>query len=66
MRDITLDNAESSALTTGAETLAEDKDLAAIRDAAALAELPPEERAAYERLWADVAELLKSAKSNNK
>jgi serine/threonine-protein kinase len=43
-----------------------DSDLAGIRDAAALAELPPEERAAYERLWTDVAELLKSAKSNNK
>jgi hypothetical protein len=61
MRDITLDNAESSALTTGAETLAEDKDLAAIRDAAALAELPAEERAACERPWSDVAALLKKA-----
>ena len=27
---------------------------------------PPEERTAYERLWAGVAELLKCAKPNNK
>src|SRR5262249_6472156 len=43
-----------------------DSDLAGIRDAAALAKLPAEERVAYERLWADVAELLKSARPNHK
>src|SRR5262249_5144316 len=39
----------------------QDRDLAGLRDAAALAKLPPEERAAYERLWADVAALVKKA-----
>jgi tetratricopeptide (TPR) repeat protein len=38
-----------------------DTDLAGIRDAAALAKLPAEERAACERLWAEVAALLKNA-----
>jgi tetratricopeptide (TPR) repeat protein len=38
-----------------------DVDLAGIRDAAALATLPAEERAACERLWTDVAALLKKA-----
>jgi tetratricopeptide (TPR) repeat protein len=35
--------------------------LAGIRDAAALAKLPPEEQAACKKLWADVAALLKKA-----
>jgi serine/threonine protein kinase len=34
-----------------------DNDLASIRDAAALAKLPPDERAAFEQLWADVGAL---------
>jgi hypothetical protein len=34
---------------------------AGLRDKAALAELPAEERAACERLWADVAALLMTA-----
>jgi hypothetical protein len=38
-----------------------DSALAGLRDAAALATLQPEERAAYEKLWADVAALLKKA-----
>jgi tetratricopeptide (TPR) repeat protein len=38
-----------------------DSDLAGLRDAAALAKLPAEERAACEKLWADVAALLKQA-----
>jgi tetratricopeptide (TPR) repeat protein len=38
-----------------------DSDLAGIRDAAALAKLPAEDRAACERLWADVAAVLKKA-----
>jgi hypothetical protein len=40
-----------------------DSDVAGIRDAAALAKLPPEERAACEKLWADVAALLKKAEA---
>jgi serine/threonine protein kinase/tetratricopeptide (TPR) repeat protein len=40
-----------------------DTDLASLRDAAALTKLPPEERAAYESLWADLAALLKKAKT---
>ena len=39
----------------------QDRDLAGLRDAAALAKLLPEERAACERLWADVAALVKKA-----
>ena len=38
-----------------------DPDLAGIRDAAALAKLPAEERAACEKLWADAAALLEKA-----
>jgi hypothetical protein len=38
-----------------------DTDLAGLRDATALAMLPTDERAACERLWADVAALLKKA-----
>jgi hypothetical protein len=38
-----------------------DTDLAGVRDSAALAKLPADERAAWERLWADVAALLKKA-----
>jgi hypothetical protein len=40
-----------------------DLDLAGIRDAAMLAKLPAEERAACEKLWADVAALLKKAET---
>jgi hypothetical protein len=43
-----------------------DPDVAGIRDQEALAKLPPEERAAYERLWADVAALLKKAEEERK
>jgi tetratricopeptide (TPR) repeat protein len=39
----------------------QDKDLAAVRDTAALVKLPADERAAWQQLWADVAELLKKA-----
>jgi hypothetical protein len=38
-----------------------DADLASIRDTAALAKFPPEERAAFTQLWTDVADLLKKA-----
>ena len=40
----------------------EDPDLAGIRDAASLAKLPADDRAACEKLWANVAGLLKQAK----
>ena len=40
-----------------------DPDLAGLRDQEALAQLPPEERAACERLWADVAALVKKAQT---
>jgi serine/threonine-protein kinase len=40
-----------------------DTDLAGVRDSAALAKLPTDERAAWERLWADVAALLKKAEA---
>jgi hypothetical protein len=44
----------------------QDNDLAGIRDAAALAKLPDDERAACEKLWADVAALLKKAEQQRK
>jgi tetratricopeptide (TPR) repeat protein len=43
-----------------------DTDLAGLRDAAALAKLPADERAACEKLWADVAALLKTAEEKAK
>ncbi len=43
-----------------------DTDLAGIRDAAALAKLPADERAAFTQLWADVAALLKKAEEKPK
>jgi tetratricopeptide (TPR) repeat protein len=48
-----------------AKTLAhwqEDADLAGVRDKSALEKLPNTERAEWEKLWADVAELLKKTK----
>jgi serine/threonine-protein kinase len=44
----------------------QDSDLASIRDKDALAKLPAEERAACEKLWADVAALLKKAEEKAK
>ena len=44
----------------------QDSDLAGLRDQAALARLPAEERAACERLWADVAATLKKADAPTK
>ena len=43
-----------------------DSDLAGIRDAASLAKLPAEERTACEKLWSDVASLLKMAEDKPK
>jgi tetratricopeptide (TPR) repeat protein len=40
----------------------DDPDLAGVRDPEALARLPDAERAAWQRLWADAADLLKRAK----
>ena len=36
-----------------------DPNLAGVRDPQELATLPPEERAAWEKFWADVADLLR-------
>src|SRR5262249_33471735 len=44
----------------------QDRDLAGLRDVAALARLPPEERAACEKLLTDVAELLTKAEEKTK
>jgi serine/threonine-protein kinase len=44
----------------------QDSHLAGLRDAAALAKLSAEERAACEKLWADVAALLKTAEAPGK
>jgi tetratricopeptide (TPR) repeat protein len=43
-----------------------DPDLASLRDAAALAKLPEAERADFEKLWADVAALLKKCAGTDK
>jgi hypothetical protein len=43
-----------------------DSDLAGLRDKDALAKLPPEERAACKRLWADVAALRQKAEQKRK
>jgi serine/threonine protein kinase/tetratricopeptide (TPR) repeat protein len=40
-----------------------DPDLTSVRDAAALAKLPADEREAWQKLWAEVAELLKKAEA---
>jgi tetratricopeptide (TPR) repeat protein len=44
----------------------QDTDLAGLRDAASLAKLPVEERRACEKLWAEVADLLKKAEEKAK
>jgi hypothetical protein len=44
----------------------QDSDLAGIRDKAALAKLPANERAAFTKLWADVAALLEKAEEKPK
>ncbi len=44
----------------------QDSDLAGIRDEAALAELPADERTAFTKLWADWAALLKKAEEKTK
>jgi hypothetical protein len=44
----------------------QNSDLVGLRDAAALAKLPAEERAACEKLWADVAALLTKAAEKSK
>jgi serine/threonine-protein kinase len=44
----------------------EDRDLASLRDAAALTKLPAEERAAFTQLWADVAAIVKKAEEQER
>ena len=44
----------------------QDTDLAGIRDAAALVNLPADEQQACTRLWADVAALQKKAETSTK
>jgi hypothetical protein len=44
----------------------QDTDLAGVRDPAALAQLPEAERADWQKLWADVAALLKKAEAGGK
>jgi hypothetical protein len=44
----------------------QNKDLAGIRDNTALAKLPAGERDALDKLWADVAALLKNAEEKSK
>src|SRR5262249_49421729 len=44
----------------------EDRDLAGLRDAAALTKLPAEERSAFAQLWADVAALVKKAEEQER
>jgi tetratricopeptide (TPR) repeat protein len=44
----------------------EDADLAGVRDPAALEKLPEAERAAWQKLWTDVAALLKKASAGSK
>ena len=41
----------------------EDADLAGVRDADALAKLPPDEQDAWRKLWADVDAVLKKAQT---
>jgi hypothetical protein len=41
-----------------------DSDLAGLRDAASLVELPPDEQTAFTRLWADVAAVLKTVEAS--
>jgi hypothetical protein len=59
-----LAGAKLQARATVQQTLShwqKDANLAVIREAAALAKLPAEERAACQKLWVDVAALLKEA-----
>jgi hypothetical protein len=44
----------------------QDTDLAGLRDGAAVARLPADERQACQQLWADVAELLKQVQEKAK
>jgi tetratricopeptide (TPR) repeat protein/serine/threonine protein kinase len=44
----------------------QDPDLAGVRDASALAKLPEAERVEWQKLWADVAALLKKAEADGK
>jgi tetratricopeptide (TPR) repeat protein len=58
--------AERTAAQKALRHAQKDTDFDGLRDAAALAKLPAEERAAYERLWVDVAALLQKAQARAK
>jgi tetratricopeptide (TPR) repeat protein len=58
--------AERTAAQAALRDWQQDSDLAGLRDAATLDKLPAEERAACEKLWADVAALLKKAGEETK
>jgi superkiller protein 3 len=53
--------ADRKAVQDGLRHWLQDSDLTGLRDVAALAKLPPGERDAWEKLWSDVAGLLKQA-----
>jgi serine/threonine-protein kinase len=58
------DTGTPQARAAAAKTLGhweEDPDLAGVRDPAALAKLPKEERAGWKKLWADVGEMRRKA-----
>jgi serine/threonine protein kinase len=56
---LTENAADRAKLQTRMQHWQKDPDLAGVRNAASVAKLPEAERAAWQRLWADVAELLK-------
>jgi eukaryotic-like serine/threonine-protein kinase len=61
-----LDSGSTQARTFVVQTMSrwqKEPELSSLRDAAALAQLPPEERTSFTRLWATVAELLKKAEA---
>jgi serine/threonine-protein kinase len=69
LRTKQLDSGQSADRTAAQQALRhwqQDRDLAGLRDAAALAKRPAEERTACEKLWADVAALLTKAEEKAK
>ena len=58
--------ADRTAMQNALRHWQQDSDLAGLRDPAVLAKLPAEERAAWEKLWADVANLLTKAEEKTK
>lgn len=61
-----MENGQPDAVSDAKRTLGEwqqDSDLTGIRDAAALARLPAEERPVFTQFWADIAALLKKVEA---